>query len=297
MGPITFATFFGISGTVAGMCAAGVAASVIGVWTAKSAIARARGLEKIVAATSLCVAIPLAVFGAEHLFGPQLMRPLVPSYMPWRMFWVYFIGCSLIAASLSIATGIAVRWSGMLFGVMMFLFVAMIHLVGALAQPHNRIIWTIVFREMSFGAAGWILGGAAMARGRRRSTLMAVACIFVALTAIVFGVEHFLHPESLPGVPLEKQMAAWIPGRVLIDYVTGAALLVFAGSILLNRGMRTVGACVGGWILLMILVIYVPVMILALADPRAGVQLEGVNYFADTLLFAGVVLAAATAAE
>jgi hypothetical protein len=61
--------------------------------------------------------------------------------------------------------------------------------------------------------------------------------------------------------------------------------------------MRTVGACVGGWILLMILVIYVPVMIAALADPSAGVQLEGVNYFADTLLFAGVVLAAATAAE
>src|SRR5215831_18060467 len=130
MGPISLATFFGISGMVAGMCAAGLAAAIIGVWTTKNAIADARRLDKIVAATSVCVAIPLAVFGAEHLFGPQLMRPLVPSYMPWRMFWVYFIGCALIAASVSIASGIAVRWSGVLFGMMMFLFVAMIHLVG-----------------------------------------------------------------------------------------------------------------------------------------------------------------------
>jgi hypothetical protein len=63
--------------------------------------------------------------------------------MPWRLFWVYFVGCALIAASLSIATKIEVRWSGLLFGIMMFLFVAMIHLRGALANPHDRIIWTI----------------------------------------------------------------------------------------------------------------------------------------------------------
>jgi ABC-type antimicrobial peptide transport system permease subunit len=60
--------------------------------------------------------------------------------------------------------------------------------------------------------------------------------------------------------------------------------------------MRTVAACVGGWILLTVLVIYIPVMIGALADPSIGVKIEGINYFADTLLFAGVILAAASAA-
>jgi hypothetical protein len=37
-------------------------------------------------------------------------------------------------------------------------------------------------------------------------------------------------------------------------------------------------------------------MIGALANPDIGVQIEGINYFADTLLFAGVILAAASAA-
>jgi hypothetical protein len=217
--------------------------------------------------------------------------------MPWRSFWVYFVGCALIAASLSIATRTAVRWSGLLVGIMMFSFVAMIHLPGALARPHDRIIWTIVFREMSFGAGGWLLAGAAPDgwRGPSKAALITVGRMFVAIATILFGIEHFLYATGLPGVPLQKQMPTWVPGRVLIDYLTGAALLVTGGSTLLARKTRIVATCVGGWILLLILVIYGPVLVLALSEPGTSVKLEGINYFADTLLFAGTILALASA--
>jgi uncharacterized membrane protein len=283
--------------TVVAMCSAAVALFLIGIVAAKNEIAGARGLEKIVALSHLCFAIPLAVFGALHLFGPQLVAPLVPRYMPWRSFWVYFVGCALIAASLSIATKTAVRWSGLLVGIMMFSFVAMIHLPGALARPHDRIIWTIVFRELSFGGGAWILAGAPPDgwRGPSKTALTTVGRILVALAVVLFGIEHFLHATGLPGVPLQKQMPTWIPGRVLIDYVTGLALLVTGGSILLNRNTRIVAACVGGWILLLILVIYGPVLVLALSQPGVAPRLEGINYFADTLLFAGTLLALASA--
>jgi len=79
--------------------------------------------------------------------------------------------------------------------------------------------------------------------------------------------------------------------------VTGAALLLTAGSVFLRRRTRTVATLVGGWILLMILVIYAPVLVLALSDPLLNVRLEGVNYFADTLLFAGTILALAKTAS
>jgi hypothetical protein len=46
----------------------------------------------------------------------------------------------------------------------------------------------------------------------------------------------------------------------------------------------------------MILVIYLPVMISALLQPGLGVKVEGINYFFDTLLFTGAVLALASAA-
>jgi hypothetical protein len=82
---------------------------------------------------------------------------------------------------------------------------------------------------------------------------------------------------------------------MLIDYVTGAALLVAAGSILINRKARTVATYLGGWILLLVLVIYGPVLIVALSEPGSAVKVEGINYFADTLLFAGAILALANA--
>ncbi len=295
MHPTILATFFVMSRIAIAMCSAGAAVFLIGVLAGKNQLASARGLDKIVALTNLCVAIPLAVFGALHLFGPQFVISIVPEYMPWRLFWVYFVGCGLMAASLSIASKIGVRWSGLLFGIMMFSFVAMIHLPGAFRDPHNRILWTIVFREMSFGAAGWIL--AATARdgwgGQAKTTLTTVGRILIAIAAIFFGIEHFLHPTGLPGVPLLKQMPTWVPGRVLIDYVTGAALLVVGGSVLLNRKARAVATFVGAWILLMVLAIYGPVLIGALSQPGIGVEVEGINYFADTLLFAGAILALA----
>src|SRR6476646_7038949 len=299
------AVFFEAPTTAVGMCCTGAALLLIGILAAKNDIAQARGLDKIVALANLCYAVPLAVFGALHLFGPAFVKDLVPRYMPGRMFWVYFLGCALIAASLSIATKIGVRWSGLLVGIMMFMFVAMLYLPGGLRQMHAHIPWTrarftwiIVCRESSFGGAGWLLAAIAQYgwRGKTRTTLITVGRIVIALAAIFFGIQHFLHPLALPGVPLQREMPSWVPGRVLIDYVTGAALLLTGASVLLPRKTRTVAACLGGWLLLTLLIIYVPVMIGALSDPGIEAQVEGINYFADTLLFTGVILALASAA-
>jgi hypothetical protein len=53
---------------------------------------------------------------------------------------------------------------------------------------------------------------------------------------------------------------------VLIDYVTGAALLVAADSVLLNKKTRTVTTGLGAWILLTVLAIHGPVASLSI-DP------------------------------
>ncbi len=276
------------------MSAAGFASLVIGLFAAKNDIARARGIDKVVALTYLCFAIPLAVFGALHLSSGKSMLSMVPSYMPGRLFWIYFVGFALIGASLSIATKTQVRWSGLLFGIMMFLFVAMVHFPGAV-RAGGRIPWTIVIRESSFGGGAWVLAGIAMSGNRQGRGLIAVGRVLIAIAAIFFGIQHFLHPLGLPGVPLVKQMPLWIPARAFVDYFTGA-LLIFAGvCFLLDWKTRMAATYLGAWILLLVLIIYVPVMIHALADPSAGLEIEGLNYFADTLLFGGVILSLALA--
>jgi len=283
--------------TVIGMCSAGVVLFAVSALAARNAVAGAAGTGKIVALGNLCIAVPLAVFGALHLFGPGLVFDIVPEYMPWRMFWVYFVGAALVASSVSIATGVLLRWSGLLFGLMMLLFVAMIHLPGALGDPHDRFIWTIVLREMSFGGAGVILAGTAESGwpAKMKSALRGTGRVLITMTVLFFAVEHFLHPTGLPGVPLRKETPVWVPWREVIDYLTGAALLVTGASVFRRGLTRTVAAWTGGWLLLLILVIYVPVMVDALADTEAGAAVQGINYFADTLLFAGVILTLAKA--
>jgi len=297
MGATMLATLVALSGTATAMGCAGILVLVVGALRLPGAMVRTRGLEQVVALGNLCFAVPLAVFGALHVFGPRLVIDLVPSYLPWRLFLVYAIGVALIAASLSIATDIGVRWSGLLFGIMMFLFVAMIHLPGALAEAHDRVAWTIVFRETSFGGAGWLLAATATDgwEGKARTILIAVGRVCVTMALVVFGIAHFLSPTVLPGVPLRQELPAWLPARTLIDYLTGAALLVAGGSTLLGKRTRTVVTLLGAWLLLLVLVVYVPFLVVSLAGPELGIQVQGINYLADTLLFAGVVLALAKA--
>jgi uncharacterized membrane protein len=286
--------FFWFSRTVVSMCGAGILLFLIALWAAKNDIARAGGLDKIVALSNLCFAAPLAVFGALHLSAAESLTAMVPSYMPWRLFWAYFFGFALLAASLSIATKIQVRWSGLLFGIAMFLFVAMLDIPGSLANPRDRFGWTLTLREMAFGVGGWILAGNAM-RWQGKSKLITVGRVVLAITAMFYGVEHFLHPANVPGVPLEKLMPAWIPARLLISYLTGAILFVAGAAMLLARKTRTAATYLGTWLVLLVVFIYGPILIAALADPGTDIQVEGINYFFDTLLFAGTILALASA--
>jgi uncharacterized membrane protein len=288
-----------ISRTVVSTYTAGIVLLVIGALSAKNDVAQARGLDKVVALGNLFFALPLAVFGAEHFSAAQGISQMVPKFMPWHLFWTYFVGLGLLAASLSIATKIQVRWSGLLFGIMMFLFVAMLDIPGTLADPHNRFSWALMLREMSFGGGGWILAGGAMAGrdGRWGSKLITVGRVVIGIAAVFYGVEHFLHPVNVPGVPLEKLMPDWIPARLIIGYLTGAILVVAGVCILLAKKTRMAATYLGTWIALLVFTVYLAILIASFLDPSTDVKVEAVNYFTDTMLFAGAILALAGATK
>jgi hypothetical protein len=298
MHSIILAAFLEISRVPVSMSAAAIIIFLIGLWAARTDLAEAGGLDKVVALGNLCFALPLAAFGALHLSDAKSLMPMVPSYMPWHLFWTYFFGFALLSASLSIATKIQVRWSGLLFGVAMFLIAAMLTIPGVHANPRDRIAWTLLFREPSFGGGGLILAGAAIRaqrRGQGGGGLITVGRILVAFAAIVYGFETFLHPLGMPGIPLEKLMPVWIPGRMVIGNLTAVILFVAGVCILLGKKTRMAATYLGTWIVLLVVFIYGPVLIASLLDPSTAVKVEGLNYFFDTLLFGGAVLALAGA--
>ena len=112
---------------------------------------------------------------------------------------------------------------------------------------------------------------------------------FVGIPAIFFGVEHFLHPDHAPGVPLPKVTPTWIPGRLILAYVAGTVLVITGAAIVANRMSRLAATWLGIMILVLVLIVYLPITIAIPSDIG-----NGLNYFADTLMFGGTALMLAT---
>jgi hypothetical protein len=81
----------------------------------------------------------------------------------------------------------------------------------------------------------------------------------------------------------------------VLGYLTGAILLVAGASILLDKKTSIAATYLGAWMVLLVLFIYGPILIAQISDPSTAVKVEGINYFADALLFAGAILALANA--
>jgi uncharacterized membrane protein len=258
----------------------------------KSEVPQARGLDKLMPFGRLFYAIPLAVFAGEHFTVGGLMAGGIPPWIPAHVFWIYFVGVALVAAALSIVVKKYSQLAAMLLGTMILLFVVLLHIPRVAANPHDRISWAVALRDLSFSGGAFAFAGVQRRLQSKNTTslLVTLARYTIAVTAIFFGLEHFLHPEHAPGVPLEKITPTWIPLRLFWAYLAGIILLVAGACLLLNKKSRFAATYLGLTILLIVLVIYLPILISIPSDIG-----NGLNYFADTLLFAGTILLLADA--
>jgi uncharacterized membrane protein len=257
----------------------------------KSELPNAHGLDKILPFGRLFFTLPLAVFGTEHFTNTADIAGLVPSWIPAHLFWTYLVGTCLIAAALSITVEIQSPLAATLLGVMFFSFVLLMDIPGVIAEPGNRISWTLALRETAFSAGGLAYAGAHWPSGGRRGApwLVTAARFFIAIPAVFYGVEHFLHPANAPGVPLEKIIPPWIPGHLAWAYLAGVVLVVAGLALIINKKAQMAATYMGLMILLLVLFVYLPLLV---ATPTS---LESLNYFFDTLLFCGAIFVLADA--
>src|SRR5664279_3575320 len=275
---------------------AGLVYLVVGVFILRKEISAARGWDKLIMLGCVFIAVPLAVFTPEHFRGPEFVGNMVPSYMPAHPFWPYFVGCALLAAATSLTFRKFVRLSSTLLGLMFFLFVCMLHIPNVLAHPQDRFAWAVVLRDLSFAGGAWALAGLhSRTSSPQLSKLMILfGRIVIAMAAIFFAVEHFLHPMFAPGVPLPKMMPSWVLLPSLWAYLAGAILLVSGILSALNIKSRMAAASIGA--LMTVLTVFPYLLILFLSHGVSTPEItEAINYVADTLLYAGAALALASA--
>jgi uncharacterized membrane protein len=232
--------------------------------------------------------LPLALFGMQHFAFPQEVVQAVPAFMPKPMFWEWLVGAGLIAASLSILTGKIAQWAALLLGIMFLFFVALLWIPNLVQSPTDRLAYSLLGRDLALSGAALSLAGTLTARTHRRPAywLRLIGRCFFAVPMMIFGVEHFLFPHTVPGVPLGKPMPAWLPGAVAWSWLTGAILLIGGLAILLNRRGTQAAVVIGITYLVLVIFIYVP---MELIHPSVAISGE-LDFVTDTLIFAGAAL-------
>ena len=244
---------------------------------------RAQGLDKLILFGPLFYAAPLAAFGTEHFTLTNVIAALVPAWIPWHLFWTYFVGVCFIAASLSLVTRIHARLASSLLALTFFLFVVLMDAPGWARHPGNRFFLTLTLRELSF-SGGALAAAASLTAGRSRDILASIARYFVTIPVLFYSFEQFLHGNHVPGVPLEPLTPAYVFGHAIWTYFAAAVYLV--AGVLLLAGKKTHAAAT--WLsltlLFLVLVVYVPMAVME------RTTLDGLNYLGDTLMYCGAIL-------
>jgi uncharacterized membrane protein len=233
----------------------------------------------------LFLAIPMGVFGVDHFIFPKVVEAIVPSWLPWHSFWAYLVGVALLAAALSITLKKYAVLAATLLGAMIFSFVLLIHIPNVAPRTGSRLLWAVLVRDLCFSSGAFALAIAEAKHFNYGRKIVPVIRLVIGIATVFFGVEHFLHPELVPVVPLDLRMPSWIPAQVVISYVTGLILIASGLSIIANWKSHAAAVWLGVVVFVVVLLVYVPIVI---ANPsNIG---DGLNYLVDTLAFSGSVL-------
>jgi uncharacterized membrane protein len=248
---------------------------------------KARGLDKLILFGPVFYAAPLAAFGTEHFTLTQAIASIVPAWIPWHMFWAYFVGTCFILGPLSLVTRIQVRLSASLLALAFFLFVVLMDVPAWLQDPRDRFATALALRELSF--CGGPLALAATLTGQwqehRTRILATIARYFIAVPVVFYSIEQFLHGDHVPGIPLERVTPQWLFGHSVWTYLAAVAYAIAGPMLLIGKKKHAAATWIGLTVFFVVLVAYVPI---AVVD-RASLD-NGLNYLGDTLMYCGTVL-------
>jgi len=72
-------------------------------------------------------AVSMLVFGIQHFQYADFVATLIPFWIPFHLFWAYFVGVCFIASAISLFLNIRVRLAMVLLGSMFLIWVIILH--------------------------------------------------------------------------------------------------------------------------------------------------------------------------
>jgi uncharacterized membrane protein YphA (DoxX/SURF4 family) len=248
---------------------------------------KAHGLEKLILFGPVFYAAPLAAFGTEHYTLTAAVASIVPRWIPWHLFWAYFVGACFIGAGFSLVTRIQTRLAASLLALTFFLFVVLMDVPGWMRNPRDRFGLTLALRELSFSGGALALAASLTEEWREKGThiLATVARYFIAIPVLFYSLQQFMHGDHVPGVPLEPLTPQYIYGHSFWTYLAAVVYAITGIMLLIGKRTRASAAWLGLTVLVVELAVYVPIAVVE----RASLD-KGLNYLGDTLMYCGTIL-------
>ena len=135
-----------------------------GAWIAARSLPKQDGdapawLERLFPLGRYFFGIMLVVFGFEHFLYSKFVVSLVPAWVGSGAFWTYFAGIALIAGGIGLMMKRTARLASLLVGVMIFLWVWMLHVPRAIVDPYTNVgnEWASVFEALAFSGIAFML--------------------------------------------------------------------------------------------------------------------------------------------
>lgn len=148
-----------------------IVAAMLPAPAAKDSPGLARGFGRLAPLGPLFLATFLILGGIQHFVYGTFVMQLVPAWIPNPRFWVYLTGTALIAGGIGILLPQTRRLAATLVGVMILLWVVMLHIPRALANRQDPGETAAIFEALALSGAAFILGSREW--GRRDETAAA----------------------------------------------------------------------------------------------------------------------------
>ncbi|MDB4921400.1 hypothetical protein [Mucilaginibacter sp.] len=116
-------------------------------------------LENFIPLGGIFLSITMILFGIDHFLYVDFVSKLVPVWVPGQLFWTYFAGVALIGSGVAIILKVKLKLVAILLGVMIFLWLIVLHIPRAIADPYgdkgNEL--TSVFEALGFSGIAFIV--------------------------------------------------------------------------------------------------------------------------------------------
>ena len=223
----------------------------------------------------IILGISIIAFGLlPFVFGNSLegLMPF-PASVPGRIYVIYFDACIFVVTGFCIAAGIKTRLAAMVAGLLFFLLFLGLDLPKLIANLRDGGVWTGAFELIALCGAAFIAGasagGSPRTNGERTigghqtsgpgdwmSTVFASGRYLVAVSFVVFGIQHFMYANYVATI-----IPSWIPFRLFLTYLVGAAFFAFALSIVLHILGRLSSLLMASMFFLWLLILHGPLVI------------------------------------